>query len=323
MRSNVVDIKENELLKYDKQLLELLLKDRSSGGNIIWATDNYEPLGREYNCNSEISVESISGENGAVIRPRVQKTRDEQQSRIRDKAEVFTPSWICNCQNNLIDAAWFGEKGIFNIEVDKGWITKARRIPFNNKKKWQEYVHEIRLEITCGEAPYLTSRYDTITGTPISTQNRIGLLDRKLRVVSENTSTDESWLEWAKVAIQSIYGFEWQGDNLVLARENILCTYIDFYEAIFAKLPPKVNVREIAQIISWNIWQMDGLKGVIPNSCKKTINTQTNLFGETTETVAQCDGCLNNNIYKHNGVYCKIKNWKTGGVIKYTSLLKG
>ena len=48
-----------------------------------------------------------------------------------------------------------------------------------------------RLEISCGEAPYLVSRYDTVMGETIPISQRIGLLDRKLRVVSENTDTEE------------------------------------------------------------------------------------------------------------------------------------
>lgn len=316
-----MDIKENDILKYDKQLLALLLKDNSSKKNIIWATDNYEPLGSSYKCDSEITADLISGENGTVIRPRVNKTRDEQLSRIRDKAEVFTPSWVCNCQNNTIDEAWFGEKDVFNIETEKSWTTQRRPIPFNNVKTWQDYVQENRLEITCGEAPYLVSRYDTITGEPIATDNRIGFLDRKLRVVSENTTTEDDWLEWAKVAVQSTYGFEWQGDNLILARENILYTYMDFFKAKFSKLPPKTNTRDIAKIISWNIWQMDGLKGVIPNSCKAVITETIDLFGEVTKTTKECSSCQKGDYHKHNGIYCKIKDWKTGGTIIYISSL--
>ena len=30
-------------------------------------------------------------------------------------------------------------------------------------------------------------------------------------------------------ALKSIHGFEWQGDNLILARENVLYTFIDYY----------------------------------------------------------------------------------------------
>ena len=32
-------------------------------------------------------------------------------------AEVFTPSWLCNAQINLIDDEWFGRKGTFNTET--------------------------------------------------------------------------------------------------------------------------------------------------------------------------------------------------------------
>lgn len=39
-----IDIKENDLLKIDRSLLEILLKDKTTGKNIIWATDNYSKL---------------------------------------------------------------------------------------------------------------------------------------------------------------------------------------------------------------------------------------------------------------------------------------
>ena len=321
---NKIDIKENNLLKFDKQLLSILLIDNSSKCNIIWATDNYEPLGDGYHYSSEITIALISGENGTVIRPRVNKTKDEQISRVKEKAEVFTPSWICNKQNNLIDNAWFDSEDIFNIEIDKDWQTVEQVISFPAKsgKTWQEYVADVRLEVTCGEAPYIVSRYDTIYGKPIAVENRIGLLDRKLRVVSENTKSETEWFKWAEIAMQSIYGYEWQGDNLLLARENILYTYIDFFEIKFNKIPPKMKIRDVAKIISWNIWQMDGLKCVVPDSCEAKIEISTNLFGEVEQTNKPCIGCEKGDMHKHNGIYCKIKDWKTGGTLKFTTLLK-
>ncbi len=41
MEKKQIDIKENYIYRLDRELLEILLKDRSSGKNIIWATDNY------------------------------------------------------------------------------------------------------------------------------------------------------------------------------------------------------------------------------------------------------------------------------------------
>jgi hypothetical protein len=304
--------------------LTILLKDNSSKQNIIWATDNYAAFGPEYAADEQITIPLISGKNGNIIKPRVEKNKKEQIARVRDKAEVFTPSWICNKQNNLVDKAWFEAEDIFNIETNNGWTTQTRHIPFPSKtgKTWQDYVLEERLEVSCGEAPYLVSRYDTISGNPIPTKDRIGLLDRKLRVITENTNNESDWYQWAKTAVQSVYGYEWQGDNLLLARENILYSFADYYQDKFNCKPFKNYMLDIANILSWNIWQMDGLKGVVPNSCRDLKVTSYNLF-ETEEEIVPCEGCLKNNIYKHNGIYCKIKDWKTGGTLKYVSLLKG
>lgn len=259
-----VDIKENSLLSIDPLLLDIILIDRTRTSdtekfNIIWATDNYTPLGENYSENSQITVESITGENGAVIRPRVNKSKAEQEYRSRDKAEVFTPAWICNCQNNLIDKEWFKGESPFNIETDNGWITKTDKITFPEGTTWIDYVSDNRLEMTCGEAPYLFSRYNVVTGETIPVKDRIGLIDRKLRVVSENCDDPKEWFDSAVMAYKATYGFEWQGDNLLLAREAMLFTFIDFYEEKFCKTPTKSQMRKIAEIISWNLWQMDGL----------------------------------------------------------------
>ena len=42
-------------------------------------------------------------------------------------------------------------------------------------------------------SPYLVSRYDTTTGESIPIYKRIGLLDRKLRIINENTTTFNEW----------------------------------------------------------------------------------------------------------------------------------
>lgn len=274
-----IDIKEDILFQLDKELLESLLKDRTSNNNIIWAIDDYKIYGNNYSASDYIKIESITGNNGEVIKPRIQKTNDAKVVRIREKAEVFTPSWVCNAQNNLIDNAWFEDDNIFNKEIEKGWKTTKQKIQFLNKKTWQDYVMSTRLEITCGEAPYLTSRYDTVTGKYIEPKDRIGLLDRKLRIISENIENKDEWINWAKKAVQNIYGYDWQGDNVLLARENILYAVIEYYEYIYNNVLSTNMLKDFAEIISWNIWQMDGLKYVIPNSCKdEDTSAQLKLF---------------------------------------------
>ena len=323
MEKNSIDVKENYIYKLNKDLLTILLKDRTSGKNIIWATDNYSDRGYGYNNNDYITVESITGYHGNVIKPRSEKSKKEQADRIRNKAEVFTPSWICNKQNNLVDNAWFGIEGVFNTEIDKTWISTSEPIQFptSTNRTWQDYINDVRLEITCGEAPYLVSRYDTVTGEGIEISQRIGLLDRKMRVLSENIDSEPEWYDWAKKAFQSTYGFEWQGDNLLLARENLLFTFVDYYESKFGVFPIKEYLKEIATIISWNIWQMDGLKYVIPGSCKDKEDNQLSLFDLSTEK-QPCPGCAKNDPYAHTGIYCVIKDWKENKTTKFVSLLK-
>lgn len=318
-----VDIKENALYRLDKKLLTVLLKDRSSGKNIIWATDNYSSRGYGYRRYDYINVEAITSYYGNVIKPRTEKSKKEQINRIRDKAEVFTPSWICNKQNNLVDNAWFGTDFVFNEEIDKTWIATTEPIVFPTAtgKTWQDYINDVRLEITCGEAPYLVSRYDTVSGDTIELSQRIGLLDRKLRVVGENTHTEEDWLKWAIKSIQNTYGYDWQGDNVLLARENLLFTFIDYYKAKFDKEPAIDILRKIAEILSWNIWQMDGLKFVIPESCKEVEKGQLTLFNMNTDK-EPCPGCVKNDPYAHTGIYCIIKDWKANKKVTFVSLLK-
>ena len=54
------------------------------------------------------------------------------------------------------------------------------------------------LEITCGEAPYLEKRYDTVVGDILVIRDTIGILDRKLRIVNENVfkKDKDKWIKW-------------------------------------------------------------------------------------------------------------------------------
>lgn len=314
-----IDINEKSLYKKHPVVLELLLLDNTTKKNIIWATDSYKRRGYRFNdCISSINIT-----NGNIIKPRSKKAKAEQTKRSKDSAEVFTPSWMCNKQNNLIDEAWFGMKNVFNTEINNDWVVNENKVIFPEGKTWIDYIKDTRLEISCGEAPYLVSRYDTVTGNPIDTKRRIGLLDRKFRVINENSSSDNEWKKYAIEALKSIYGFEWQGDNLILARENILYSFIDYYKERFNEEPNEELLIEAATIISWNIWQMDGIKCVIPNSCKAIKKVQKNLFGEEEVLESGCIGCSKGTVHDHNGIYSKIMDWERNKKIKYVDMLGG
>ena len=261
-------------------VLDALLCDHTTGKKIFWATHDYESLGPAYAYHSEILPELITGERGMVVQPRVLKPKANQADRSKDMAEVFTPSWICDAQNNLVQDA-------LPKDMD-----------------WQDYVRLTCLEITCGEAPYLVSRYDTTTGEAIPIDKRVGLLDRKLRAVSEHTDTMEEWLQWAAIAYQNTYGYEWQGDNLLIARKELLYTFMEYYQAKFHEAPAAEHIHAIADIISWNLWQMDGLTGGQPDH-KVLEEKEPSFF------LPPAENC-----------YCRIYDWEKKEVIRFIDLMK-
>lgn len=320
MPKSKIDISENTLRNRGR-VLDILLLDRTSSkiahkpSNIIWATDSYK-----FSPTSKIKKKQITGLNGKIIQPRAVKSREEQKRRTKDKAEVFTPLKIVKEMNMAIN--WAG----------KNWPTNAGN--------WIDYISELRLEITCGEAPFIASRYDPTKSDPkpVPLNKRVGFLDYKLKAVNKYSINKSDWLKYAEVALKSSYGYEWQGDNLLIARENILQTMDDFYKD-FCKNKLKLKSRQglsdkqlehFAEIISWNIWQMDGLKYIKPMSCKQIHKepalidkNQTALFRaeKPKKQKVDCEGCRLGTPTAHTGMYAKIMDWKTGKRVRFVDIV--
>ncbi|MDS8133013.1 restriction endonuclease, partial [Streptococcus pneumoniae] len=94
-----------------------------------------------------------------LIQPRSEKSKYEQKDRTKIRAEVFTPTWLVAKQNGYVES----KLGSLSLE---------------------EYVDLRWLEVTCGEAPYMVTRYDTVTGEEIPLSERVGFVDRKLQRIS-------------------------------------------------------------------------------------------------------------------------------------------
>ena len=154
-----------------------------------------------------------------------------------------------------------------------------------------------------------------MTGKPIELLSRIGLLDRKLRVVTENASDEKEWLKWAYRAYESVYGFEFQGDNLLLARENLLYTFIDYMRYALRRTPTLNELKKAATIISWNLWQMDSLTYGPPLCDIQEEMNQLPLFDflETETPIVQNSARPR----------CKIKDWRSKVIVEYYVLVKG
>ena len=272
----IAGIQDEILRLHAMGLLDRLLADKTTKAHILWGTDAYETRGPEYRRNHQMTPALITGENADVIKTRARKALEQQTERTRRHAEVFTPLSLCARMISDADAAWFGT-------ADK--FLPDQPVRFTKKMTWKHYVDSRRMEITCGEAPYLVSRYDACTGEAIPIRHRIGVLDRKLRVVNENTTDEEEWLTWALRAFQATYGYEFQGDNLLIARVNLLMTYEEYLYARWKRKPTPDEYRTIVNTITWNLWQMDGLTGHIPY-CREDDWQETNLF-ENPETVTE------------------------------------
>lgn len=281
--------------------LGILLQDKTTKKNIIWATDSYAEYGAQCEDDKQMTVGTLVGMNSILLQPRIFKSLDQQQERTKSKAEVFTPAWLCNKMNNYCDDDWFDKKDVFNKETDQAWETNLEKIEFQCEKDWKKYVDSRRLEITCGEAPFLVSRYDTSTGNIIAVEDRIGVLDRKLRIVNENTNDEEEWFKWTIRAFQSVYGYEYQGDNLLIGRINLLMTFVDNMQCKWNREPTIKELKKIANIIAWNLWQMDGLSGTVPLGIPREENKQMTLFDFLDEK---------NTENEKETPKCKIYDWR-------------
>lgn len=307
---------QNEILKIQSLgLLNRLLYDKTTNTNILWATDAYALLGSDYERDKEIQLPLIIGSNSGIIKNRARKAFEQQTERTRRHAEVFTPLWVCKKMNDYADEIWFGRSGVFFDE--EGNPTENLVFPESKRKmpEWQRYIDSRRLEITCGEVPYLVSRYDVSTGEYIEIRNRIGILDRKLRVVNENARDESEWLTWAFRAFQSTYGYEFQGDNLLIARVNLLMTYEEYLYDRWKRKPTTKEYHEIIKTIVWNIWQMDGLRGTIPYCKAPEAFHQMNLF----EWLDSEEYQEKANLQPH----CRIYDWRRDNSLEYLKLNKG
>lgn len=180
-----IDIHEDEILSWGHEILETILRDRTTGDNIIWATDDYSARGEGYQSSDAIEVASITGENNHIVQPRIRKPLEEQKKRIDEKAEVFTPAWICNSQNNLIDKAWFQtDQDVFNREKHEDgthrWEMTEALPEYPKGKNWKKYIADPRLEMACGEAPYLCSSGSSRHSLVRSCQKKSVMMGRHL-----------------------------------------------------------------------------------------------------------------------------------------------
>ncbi|WP_057489139.1 Eco57I restriction-modification methylase domain-containing protein [Streptococcus oralis] len=278
-----IDISEEKLAMEAADLLKILLKDRTTKKNIVWATHSYELLGKGFAPSDRITPSRVTGTYANLIQPRSEKSKYDQKDRTKIRAEVFTPTWLVEKQNGYVEAE------LESLDLE-------------------DYIQLRWLEITCGEAPYMVTRYDTVTGEEIPLSERVGFVDRKLQRISREVSDEATFYELVKKAYRASYGYEYQGDSLLLARENLLATFEDYYLAKTGNQPTLEQKKEIATIISYNVFQMDGLNKISPYSAKQERSQQLSLFSDELE------------VQEVEESKTQIKDWKKNKLIGFECL---
>lgn len=306
--------------RYGIDVLDSLLKDRTTERNIIWADREYERLGAGYAPYDEITRGKIV--NGHIIEPRVVKSVDQQAWRTKESAEVFTPSWLCKKMVDCLDDAFFECDPSGFVEGAVTGLTEERLAWLGEDNRWQKYVDNRLLEITCGEAPFICSPYDATTGDYVPVAERIGFLDRKLRVVKRFCGSYEEWLKWANRAVESSYGYEYQGDNLLIARINVFNTFADYMQDAWGRTPDEKEAKHIARVVSWNLWQMDGLRGCVPSKwdVPEEESPQMTLFDLIGFSFDEQEESETEQKSVQFAEMCKIYDWRAGKSQPYESL---
>lgn len=299
----IINIQDDILILHNHGILKRLLEDKTTKKNIMWATDAYNGFGVQYYRNEEIKPELITGKNSDIIKTRARKELEKQFERTRQRAEVFTPLWICKRMNEAAERLWFKDN-VPVVESDN-YADYTEHV-LKDDKLFKKYIDSKRLEITCGESPYLVSRYDVATGEVIPVEKRIGILDRKLQAIGKYAIDEKEWFKWVIRAYQATFGYEFQGDNVLISRVNLLMTMGEYMEIRWDRKPTDKELEKLANIVSWNIWQMDGLTYTIPYRKAEEHAVQLDIFGllqDEAEYIAH-DA---NEILKQP--YCRIYDW--------------
>lgn len=212
--------------------LGVLTLDRTTGHHLLRAP------------GEELKIRDIIGDEPArPLRPRYLKAAEEQSERTHRHGEVFTPHHIVTEMVDMMERE--------NPEPDL----------------WR-YVKRTWLEVCCGEGAFLTTRYHQDTGEFIPLEARTGILDRKLaRIRAARDDYEGPALRKLSFrALQSVYGYEYQGDSLLIARLNLLLSFNDHWRECFHDDLGVNRLDDALYVISCNLFQMDGLHNVVPGT---------------------------------------------------------
>ena len=206
-------------MKFKENILEILCKDYNTNMNLIFATNEYE----NKKFSDEISIDFAKN-----FKSGHEKSEEAKIARKKYAAEVMTPTSIIKKMN---------------LQLIKN---------FND----EEIVNKTVCESCCGECPFISNKHDVTNGKEFDFNERYGMLDIKMKSIKKlGNITDEKLIN----LLDTLGGYEFQGDNLYIGRKNILEDFIDWYEYLMNKEISEELMIKSAEIISKNFEQLDGL----------------------------------------------------------------
>lgn len=194
------------------------------------------------------------------FKPGYERNKEALQKDKNVRAAIYTPAYLVRRMTLMLAG-------------ETGWFTPLRKYPDCEvfMSTYSTALRKTFIEPACGEAPFICMRYDAVSGEPISILERDGILDQKFRNgVYQHPIFPmlySGFYDDAKLAVKSVYGTEKHIPSLIIARMNVLLTFIEYTHFYFSHsgqfkkhpVPEEEHIREIAEIICWNFWQMDFL----------------------------------------------------------------
>lgn len=127
---------ERDILELDiaTEVLAVLLKDSTTGRNLICATDDYTVRGKGFAQNVEILLEQIVDKSNPVIRPRVDKTAEGRN------AKIIVRAMRANGRVTILDLCRktrLSTSGVYKIIAALKAASKSRRIGPTKGGSWE------------------------------------------------------------------------------------------------------------------------------------------------------------------------------------------
>lgn len=82
------ELYEKKLVSLDRKIVDKLLQDKTTKKNIIWATNTYADRGPGFQDKSEMKTSKLFVGLKCIIKPRYQKSAEEQSERTRKKQKL-------------------------------------------------------------------------------------------------------------------------------------------------------------------------------------------------------------------------------------------